>query len=144
MSGDPAWKQVERRVARFLGGERNPTSGGNGRHSRADALLPKPIFVETKHGKAAEALLRSPKRLARLFEQVEERAIAEGKVPVVVLHPPRWGNGGAANYPAFVRHEVCRPSAAVGTKGRPALLLPHEAIVSVPLSEVKAALVENR
>lgn len=147
---DPAWKKVERKVARYLSpraGRRTPLSGRNSGHgTSADVLLPRslPLYVEVKHGKRAEAILRSRTLLLRLFEDTEQKALGEGKVPVVVLHPPRWGNGGVATYPAWVRHEVCRPSAAIGTEGHPALLLPLDAVVCVPLSELKRAAVEER
>lgn len=144
MAAHPAWKRVERRVARYLGTERTPLSGRSSRHGTSSDSLHRVLYIEVKHGKNAEALLRSRRRLLRLFEETEEKALREDKVPVVVLHPPRWGNGGVAHYPAWVRTEVMRPSALVGTEGLPALLLRLGTVVMVPLLELKIAEMEDR
>ena len=125
----PSWKQVELRVARYVGAERNPGSGASHTSTRSDSTHPL-LFIETKHGKAAERLLRSRPRLLRLFADTERKACAEGKVPVVVLHPPRWGNGGVANYPAWVRAEW--RTGSLGTVGW--------TVVGLPLSEVRRAI----
>lgn len=148
MTGDPAWKQLERRVAVYLEGARNPLSGGSrGRsrtkgnlpgRTRGDGILPYPIFLECKHGKQAISLLRSRARLVTLFEETAWKAVEEGKIPVVVLHPPRWP-GGVGNYPAFIETEVSRPGAEIGRES-PALLLKRSTLIQVPLSEIKKAL----
>lgn len=93
-----SWKDVERRVARFLGGERNPLSGGASRHTRGDVLLSSPVYVEVKHGASVP---RSSAALARLFLTVEGNARDEGKLPVLVLHPK--GKPGVGDYPSVVR-----------------------------------------
>lgn len=94
---DPGWKKVERRIARYLGAERNPGSGGSRTATRSDSTHPR-LFIETKHGKQAEIGWAAAEKL---FEEVRKRAKAEGKDPVLVLHPPRIG-GGVGNYPAYV------------------------------------------
>lgn len=94
--GDHAWKKTERRIARYLGAERNPLSGGNARHSRSDSLHPK-IFVETKHGKGV------PKTWAavrKLFAETAEKAAVEGKIPLVVIHEKF--SAGVENYDAYL------------------------------------------
>ncbi|MGA7861680.1 MAG: hypothetical protein WCB19_07465 [Thermoplasmata archaeon] len=136
---DKAWKQVERRIARYLGTRRTPLSGGNDGRTRSDSLHSS-LFIEVKHGKRAEAIWRSRKRLLRLFEDTATKAADERKVPVVVLHPPRFG-GGIGNYPAYVTTEVSRPAATVGDgRKRKALLLPRNTVVCVPLYEIRHAI----
>lgn len=44
---NPAWKQEERKVARALGGERNPLSGSNSRHTAGD-VIQTPHYVDAK------------------------------------------------------------------------------------------------
>ena len=41
---DKAWKQRERKVADFFGGQRTPLSGGNGKITRADVIHDK-LFI---------------------------------------------------------------------------------------------------
>lgn len=94
---EPAWKKVERRVAQFIGTERNPTSGGNSKHSRSDSLHPT-TFLETKHG--ASCPTTWPKAI-ELFEETEELARREGKTALLVLHTKRVANVG--NYDAYLR-----------------------------------------
>jgi len=74
---DKPWKVMERRVARKLGGQRNPLSGGASRHTRGDVIHPR-LFVECKHS------VNQP--ILKLMRQVEERAHDEGKTPVLALH----------------------------------------------------------
>ena len=74
-----SWKRIENKVARKLGGRRNPLSGRNSGHgTSADVLLDGNEYVEVK----------SRKRMAvfGLFRQVREKARKERKVPVLVLH----------------------------------------------------------
>ncbi|OPL18741.1 MAG: hypothetical protein AVO35_13270 [Candidatus Aegiribacteria sp. MLS_C] len=73
---DKAWKQFERRVSEFFGGRRNPLSGGNGKHTRADVIHPT-LFVECKQRKAHSVL--------RTWDEAADQAKAEGKIPVVAL-----------------------------------------------------------
>lgn len=67
---------MERKVAKLLGGVRNPLSGGASRHTRGDVIHDF-LYVECK--------LR--KRIAAwsLFREVEQLAKLEGKTPVVIL-----------------------------------------------------------
>ena len=44
---DKAWKQRERQVAAYFGGQRTPLSGGNGKITRADVIHDK-LFIECK------------------------------------------------------------------------------------------------
>lgn len=124
------WKSVERRIARALGGERNPLSGGASRHTRGDALLPVPLYVEVKHGSSVP---RSWSAIERLFADVETNARAEGKVPVLVLHPKR--KNGVEEYPAYLR--LFGPTLA--PKGSPQWVTPwpsEGSLVCIPLRDV--------
>ncbi len=73
---DKAWKQFERRVARFFKTERNALSGGNSKLTRSDTLHPE-LFIECKQRKrfAAVSLWDATKRLAD----------KENKTPVICL-----------------------------------------------------------
>lgn len=82
-----AWKKAEARNAKEYDpchGQRVSLSGGNNRQAgtRADNILPclPHLFVELKHGRRFSAL-------ARLWAKYRGLAVAEGKVPVIVIHP---------------------------------------------------------
>jgi len=45
---DKTWKAVERRIAKVLGGKRNPLSGSSSRHTSGDVIHDK-YYVEIKH-----------------------------------------------------------------------------------------------
>jgi hypothetical protein len=81
---DKAWKAFERRVSGFFGGERNPLSGGNGKHTRADVIHPD-LFIECKQ-RASHAVLRT-------WDEADKQAKKENRLPVVVL--------GEKNRPGF-------------------------------------------
>lgn len=119
------WKKVERKIARYLGGERNPLSGGASRHTRGDGILPHPIYLEVKDGKQAGRIHRSRTLLARLFNDTETKAKAEGKIPLVVLHPNGWG-GGVRTYPSYIRVQW-REGSGVSE------MVPNGTVVCVPL-----------
>lgn len=70
------WKAIERKAARFFGAERNPLSGGNGKHSRSDSLHAV-LFLEVKYRKSHSAVT--------LWRSTAEKAKEEGKLPVVCL-----------------------------------------------------------
>ncbi len=70
------WKNIERKIARFFGAERNPLSGGNGKHGRSDSLHPV-LFVETKYRQVHSAVT--------LWRDTAGKAKKEGKIPVVCL-----------------------------------------------------------
>lgn len=70
------WKNVERRIARFFGAERNPLSGGNAGHSRSDSLH-ELLFIEAKHRVSHSAV--------QLWRKTKELAAKEDKIPVVCL-----------------------------------------------------------
>lgn len=91
------WKDTERRIARYLGTERNPGSGAANTGTRSDTKHPD-LYVEIKHGAVAELGWVAAERL---FEKTRARAAAEGKEPVLVLHAKGTG-GGVENYPAYV------------------------------------------
>lgn len=82
---DTKSKADERWYAARLGTTRTPLSGGNSRHTRSDTLDPD-IYLEVKTGKSFPV---SWEGWGILFGQVSERAHAERKVPVLVLHPNR-------------------------------------------------------
>ena len=75
------WKVVERRIARYLGTERTPLSGGNGRQTRSDTLHPR-LYVEAKFGSACP---RSWRAIAKLCCDTQLKAHPEHKFPVVIL-----------------------------------------------------------
>jgi len=60
------WKATERKVARSLGTERTPLSGGNSKMTRSDTL-DKEIFCEVKHRVhiSTVSLFRRTQRMAR-------------------------------------------------------------------------------
>ena len=73
---DKAWKQFERRVARFFGTERNALSGGNSKLTRSDSLH-HTLFIECKQRKRFASV--------RLWEATKRLADKEDKTPVVCL-----------------------------------------------------------
>lgn len=70
------WKARERQIARDFGAERNPLSGGNGKHTRSDSLHPA-LFIEAK--------LRQKHTVVTLYDETAALAKKEGKTPVVAL-----------------------------------------------------------
>lgn len=70
------WKNIERKIARFFGAERNPLSGGNGGHSRSDSRHER-LFIEVKY--------RVKHSAVTLWRDTAEKAKEEGKIPVVCL-----------------------------------------------------------
>jgi hypothetical protein len=87
MSMSKAWKQAERRIARFLGGLtaeeaclRTPLSGGNGRISRSDTDHSR-LFIEAKQ--------RQDHSAWTVFDGVRPLARKEEKIPVVALFRKR-------------------------------------------------------
>ena len=64
--GDKAWKQRERKVAQFFGGQRTPLSGGNGKITRADVIHDK-LFIECK--------LRAKHTAVTLWDDTKELAV---------------------------------------------------------------------
>lgn len=78
---DAAWKQAERRIAKFFGAERNSLSGGNSKMTRSDSTHDK-LFIETK-------LDRQRSALHTLFSDTAKKAKLEEKLPVVVTQKAR-------------------------------------------------------
>jgi len=74
---DKAWKAFERRIAKSLGTDRTPLSGGASRHTRSDTLHPD-LYVECRARKALA--LHEP------FLEVSGNAHEESKVPIMALH----------------------------------------------------------
>ena len=70
------WKKFESRVAAYFGGERNPLSGGNSKHTRAD-VIHNDLFIECK--------LRQNPAIWNLYENTKEMAIDENKIPVLAI-----------------------------------------------------------
>jgi len=77
---DKAWKQFERRVAKFFGCRRNPLSGRNGGHSCSDTLH-KDLYIECKQSKrhAVITLWNQAKWEASRYKKDNK------KIPVVCL-----------------------------------------------------------
>ena len=71
-----SWKKLEQKVARMRETERTPLSGGNSRQTRSDTL-DDTFFIECK--------LRKDPAVWNLYEQVEELAKKENKLPVLVI-----------------------------------------------------------
>ena len=71
-----SWKKLEQKVARLRGTERTPLSGGNSKQTRSDTL-DDTFFIECK--------LRKDPAIWNLYEQVEELAKKENKIPVLVI-----------------------------------------------------------
>lgn len=78
MPRSTAWKKFELWISKIFCTERNPLSGGNGKHSRSDSLH-KQLFISCKHTRTGHA------PLFRLVEEETEKAIAESKIPVVIV-----------------------------------------------------------
>ena len=72
------WKDVERRIARRLGGRRNPLSGIRSGHGTHGDILHPTIYGEFKHTARAAilTLLRATVKLAK----------REHKMPLLVMH----------------------------------------------------------
>lgn len=73
---DKPWKAVERRIARWLGSERNPLSGRHGKISRSDSIHPL-LYIETKWRKRHSAV--------SLWRDTAKKADKENKIPVCCL-----------------------------------------------------------
>lgn len=72
------WKAFELWIAKLFGTERNPLSGGNGKHSRSDSLHPR-LFISCKHTRTGHA------PLFRLVAEETEKAVVENKIPVIII-----------------------------------------------------------
>ncbi len=75
--GDKAWKAAERRVARFLNGERNRMSGAVDQLTAGD-VVHDTLYVEVKH--------RATLAAVTWFKEAEVHAEEEGKHPLLALH----------------------------------------------------------
>lgn len=73
---DRLWKAAERRVAKLIGTERTPLSGGNGKQTRSDTLHPD-FFVEHK--------ARKRHALLAVLRDAEAKGKLEGKLGIVTL-----------------------------------------------------------
>ena len=85
-----AWKNFELWIAKLFGSERNPLSGGNGKHSRSDSLHPH-LFLSCKHTRNGH------KTLFRLVGEETEKALVEKKLPVVFIGRSGAGIGNKAD-----------------------------------------------
>jgi len=75
--GWDTWKSVERRICRQLGGQRNPLSGANSRHTSGD-IIHDSLYVEIKHRKKIP--------FYKTFKETVKEAKKEKKIPMVVFH----------------------------------------------------------
>ena len=73
---DKTGKARERQVASYFNTNRTPLSGGYSRHTRSDSLHDK-LFVECK--------LRKRHSVISLWDETNEMAKKESKVPVIAL-----------------------------------------------------------
>jgi len=74
------WKKFERKVAKALGGQRTPLSGSLSRHTSGDVIHPI-FYIECKY----RADIRGFNALRVFKEEVEPKAKAEGKIPLLVV-----------------------------------------------------------
>lgn len=72
-----AWKNDERRVAKFFGTERTPLSGINSKHTHSDTL-DSTLFIEHKRRKRIGII-------SQLWDGVVKQAKQECKLPLVTL-----------------------------------------------------------
>jgi len=70
------WKNFELKVAKDLGGERNPLSGRSSKHCYGDVIHPY-FTVEVKYNEFLP--------LCRLFSEVEAEAKKVGKIPLIAF-----------------------------------------------------------
>jgi hypothetical protein len=132
MSGEPAWKKVERAVAHFWGTERTPLSGGNSRHgTHSDTLHPK-VYIELKHGRACPPTWAG---ILKLFADVEQKAELERKRAVLVLHPKRLPR--VEEWPTYLRVEYRRVAAGEVVLGHPGI------VVNVPQHVARSIVLGN-
>ncbi len=75
--GDKAWKALERRVARFLGGERNRMSGAVDQLTAGD-VVHDTLYVEAKHRKTLA--------VDTWMTEAAGNAKDEMKTPILALH----------------------------------------------------------
>jgi hypothetical protein len=70
------WKNVERKIAKFFGAERNPLSGIGSKHTGSDTLHPE-LFIEAKYRE------KLPKSLTIIYEGAKREARKEKKIPIL-------------------------------------------------------------
>lgn len=73
---DKLWKVHERRACSFFGAVRCPLSGSNSRHTSSDCIHCV-LYIENKS--------RKRHAIISLYRKTEEKAKAEGKIPVLTL-----------------------------------------------------------
>ena len=73
---EKSWKVCERRIAKFFGGQRNPLSGRNSKHTAGD-VIHDDLFVEVKQ--------RKKHAVIGVWDKAKKLADKEGKIPVVCL-----------------------------------------------------------
>jgi len=71
------WKTFERRIARSVGTERTPLSGGGSKHTRSDTLHDT-LYIEAK--------CRARHSIFTWWRQCVGNAIIEHKTPILALH----------------------------------------------------------
>ena len=71
------WKAFERKIAKDIGSERTPLSGGNSKHTRSDTLHPR-LYIECK-------LSQKFTRDILDFEDDIKKAEIEKKIPIRVM-----------------------------------------------------------
>ena len=74
------YKDVERRIAKLLGGERNPLSGRNSKHCAGDVIHPK-YLVEVKYREKNPSL----NQILGWLNEAVENAKKENKIPLLIL-----------------------------------------------------------
>lgn len=76
MTHKETWKKIERKVAKKLGGTRNPLSGSHGKHTSGDVIHPV-FYIECKY--------RKNLAVATIFNEVKTNAKKEKKIPILIL-----------------------------------------------------------
>ncbi|MCL4343413.1 MAG: hypothetical protein JRN26_05605 [Nitrososphaerota archaeon] len=74
---NPAWKQLERRIAKAFGTTRTPLSGSNSRMTKSDTLHNK-FFIEIKYRKQIP--------FYKTYNETVAKAKEENKIPMVIFH----------------------------------------------------------
>lgn len=87
------WKSGERKLSKMVGGERNPLSGRNSKHTSADVIHPY-LYVEYKH------LSNIPKQkaIAKLLDKVDKQSYQEPPRKPAILVIKEKGKAGENIY----------------------------------------------
>ena len=83
MTSKNTWKGMERKIAKLVGGIRNPLSGRNGKHTSADVIHPF-FFVECKY-KKKWAVKTLYDKTVKINKKEAKKKNEKEKIPIVVI-----------------------------------------------------------